>query len=400
MTEKLYYQDPYQFDFTADITDLRNENNRPAVILNRTCFYPEGGGQPADRGWLNDVRVIDVQTRGGEILHFLDRPLNAGPVHGKVDARRRLDFMQQHTGQHILSQSLLRAGNFSTLSVHFGDEYTTVEIDAASLSPEQVAQAEEIANRAVEQHLPVRIHRVAPEEASRFNIRKPPPEVREVRIVEIQDFDFSACGGTHVRNSAEVGPIKIVGQEKIRGHVRLKAKIGRRALRDYQMKNELIRELTHQLTCNDRELLDRVGELVMRQKQAERDRARLQGELMGYRAAAALEHAEPLGRYRFISAVFENSDPKSLKGFVAETQKKAGFITAAFSRQNKTVHWVIGASAEIPVNLAEMVKPLLPLIGGRGGGQPRLVQGGGNNPEGIDNFIETLKQTLRQEPTE
>jgi alanyl-tRNA synthetase len=215
VSEKLYYRDPYLFEFDAVVARCEPSEGGPDglfdVLLDRTCFYPGGGGQPSDRGTLGGAKVVDVAYRGEEIAHVVDAALPpGGAVRGAVDAGRRLDFMAQHTGQHILSQALLAVGGLETVSVHFGDEITTIELKAAAVEERTLRIAEERANAVVKENRPVIVHEVDAADVSRFPLRRTPPDVGKLRVVEVSGFDWAACGGVHVAAAGEVLLVKIL----------------------------------------------------------------------------------------------------------------------------------------------------------------------------------------------
>ena len=397
MTEKLFYKDAYMFNFRANIVSSFEENEQYGVILDQTCFYPEGGGQPADTGWLNDIRVTDVQSRNGKIIHFIENNLPAGPVTGRVDKDRRLDLMQQHGGQHILSQALLQTGNHQTVSVHFGEHHTTIEIDAPSIAADDLIRAEGLANKIINCNLPVKIHWVKPEEVHKFNIRKPPPAVNKVRIVEIDGFDYSACGGTHVAQTGEIGFIKIVGREKLRGHIRLLIKIGKKAVTDYNLKISLVQKLMQTLTCGEEDIINRVADLQQQIKEKQREIVRLQTQLMTAQAVIALESASEIGKNKYVEKIFENVSGKMLKAFTDRIVSEPHRIVASFSCTDNQVRWVLAHSLGKNFDLQKIAKPLFSLIEARGGGNSSFLQGGANNPTGISEFLNQLKQKIEKE---
>ncbi len=397
MTERLYYKNPYEFAFQANVLDTIEEDGRLGVVLDRTCFYPEGGGQPSDRGWLGEAEVTDVQIRNNRIVHFISKPLTKGPIEGNVDRERRLDFMQQHTGQHILSQCLERIGNYKTASVHFGDSYTTVETDSENVAEKDLQLAEEMANEVINRNVPVKIVWVNPEQVSQYNIRKPPPDVEKVRIVEIENFDFSACGGTHVSRTGEVGLLKIIGTEKIRGHLRLRAKIGRRALQDYGQKTVLVQQLLQALTCGEDEIIQRVMDLQSQIKEKQRELAKVQSDFMANQVKISLMNASDHRGVKLVHQVFDETDSNMLKTFVAEATSIPGTVAAAIGAKDTQVRWVIGHSAGERINLLPIVKPLLSLIEGKGGGKENLMQGGGSYAGGVTEFIDQVEMKIKTE---
>ena len=397
MTEKLYDKNAYAFEFEARLVKAVKDGEREAVILDRTCFYPEGGGQPADHGWLNDIPVYDVQLQGNEVLHFVEAPLKPGVVKGRVDVNRRLDLMQQHTGQHIISQAFLRVGNFPTCSVHFGDEYTAIEIDAPQIPADLLRKVEDLSNEVVHRNLTVKIHRVKPEEVERFRIRKPPPEVSEVRIVEIDRFDYSACGGTHVLRTGEVGLIKATGWEKLRGHVRVKFKIGKRAVADYDRKIRLVQRLMQNLTCGEAEISGRVEELQQQVKKLQKQIARLQEEQMSLLAVKARQNARKMGKIELVTQIFHQTNSAALRSFVHQLIEEPNRIVAAVNQEDDRLQWVVGHSLGNRFDISSFIGPLLPAMDARGGGRGNMLQGGGNNPSGIPEFFKRLQLKIERE---
>lgn len=216
MTERLYYSDSYTRKFAARVRERAALPDRHAVILDRTFFYPASGGQPSDLGMLNGVAVEEAVVRESDkaVLHFLARPLDTDSVEGEIDWPRRFDFMQQHTGQHILSQAFIRSAEALTVGFHLGAETTTIDLDTEKIAPSAIERAEQIANEAVAANYPVRAWFPTADELSRLTLRKTPDVDGPLRVVAIGEFDFNACGGTHVAHTAEVGPIKILKTEK------------------------------------------------------------------------------------------------------------------------------------------------------------------------------------------
>lgn len=397
MTEKLYYQNPRKFEFEARLVHQEESKDGYRVILDRTCFYPQGGGQPADHGWLNDSPVVDVQKQGEEVVHFTPKPLSEKTVSGKIDKQRRWDFMQQHTGQHILSQCLVRTGNYPTVSVHFGEEITTIEVGTPAISEKDFRAVEDLANRVISRNLPIRTYWIKPEEIPKYNFRRPPPRVEQIRVVEIAGFDLTACGGTHLNHTGEIGLIKLLGQEKIRGRVRLIAKIGLRAFADYDRKNRIVRELQKQLTCDEQEIVFRIKDFQKQLRFRKQEISKLQQQLMAFRAKEEVEKAAKIGNLIFVSSVFEGADTAMLRAFVDEVITGKNRLAVAINRNGNTVQWVIGHSAGSLVDLGRVVPPLLGFIGAKGGGSPEFMLGGGGNPDLISEFINKLKEKIEQE---
>ena len=402
MTEKLYNEDPYQAEFDARIvaTEVAQGGavsaGRVWIELDRTCFYPEGGGQPADRGQLADMSVIDVQKRDGRILHFVDAAAGngaalevGGSVHGRLDEAMRRDYMQQHTGQHIISAVMLDVGDYETISVHQGEEYTTVDFAAADIPPEDLERAEERANAVVGENRPVTTFEAESDKAADLGLRRPPKFEGRIRIVEVEGTDRVACGGVHCTRTGEVGIIKLIGTEKIRGNVRTIWKIGDRALADYRLKTEVCNTLVDAFSSPVPELPERAAKLEENLRQAEYDIGRLQKRLAAQIAEALVAAAGDLGAGTaeapaVITRHF-NGEAKELFRAVAEDLAERPGIAALLTNEaDDRLQWIIVATEGVEIDFNHIRSELLPLVDGKGGGKPPIWQGVGNKPAGAE----------------
>ncbi|MGQ9666587.1 MAG: alanyl-tRNA editing protein, partial [Anaerolineae bacterium] len=297
MTVKLYYENPYLAEFEAQVVRRLEVDGRPAVVLGRTAFYPTGGGQPHDTGWLNDVPVLDVQLEedSGEVVHVLAGRLDAQTVLGRLDWERRHDHMQQHTGQHILSEAFVRVSGAQTISFHLGEEASTIDLDRAPISMEELRSVEDLANRIVFENRPVMARFLTPEETAQVPFRKPPAVSGSVRLVEVAGFDWSACGGTHCRSTGEVGLIHIAGVERRGNETRATFLCGRRALEDYRRKEAVLYAVSSFLTTGWPALPDIIRKTDEERRTAQRQLQKAREELAGLEAAVLFATAEPLG---------------------------------------------------------------------------------------------------------
>ncbi|UCF97303.1 MAG: hypothetical protein JSV89_19340 [Spirochaetaceae bacterium] len=395
MTEQLYYTDPRLADFEARVLQQEQNADRWAVILDRTAFYPEGGGQPADQGQLNDLQVIDVQKRGEEILHYLPEPLpGEAVVRGRIDWPRRFEFMQQHTGQHIISASLIIAAGYPTISAYLGDRYTAVEIDSDAIREEEIVAAEALANRRVSQNLPVHIHWIRPEEAENYNLRKPPPDVERLRIVEIKGVDAAACAGTHVAATGEIGLIKYDGLEKIRGRLRLHWLIGERAYRDTRDKDRLVAALNRELTCGTADILASVQELKNKLREREQRISQIEKLLAEQRAQALQDRAESREGIRLVGESFVSEEPSYVQAVYQNLLDHAKTVACILNRREADLQWWVGCSEDLHLSWKRILPPIFALIGGKGGGRDRSWQGMGSKPEGGQIFLDTLRKAI------
>jgi alanyl-tRNA synthetase len=248
MTKRLYYDDAYLTQFKARVIEQSPYKDRFAVVLDQTAFYPTSGGQPFDQGMLDGVNVVDVLVDENEdrVLHVLTAPVAEPPaeVLGEIDWDRRFDHMQQHTGQHILSQAFIEVAQAETVSFHLGADSATIDVAGARRpSPADMEQAELLANKIVWEDRPVTARVVSPEELADLPLRKPPTVTEDIRVIQVADFDWSACGGTHVARTGEIGLCKIVKWENRGAETRVEFRCGLRALNDYAQKNNMVNHL-------------------------------------------------------------------------------------------------------------------------------------------------------------
>jgi len=394
MTEALYYKNTREEYFTASLVEQRENGKQWIVVLDRTAFYPEGGGQPADRGSLNGIEVFDVQKENGEILHFLKQKPEGGKVQGKIDLAFRYDYMQQHTGQHLISAALYKKGNYKTVSSYLGQSYTAVEIDSTDISEKQVLEVEELCNLVISRNLPVNSHWVSSEQASSFPLRKPVPDKERIRLVEIKDFDFVGCGGMHLDHTGEIQLIKTVGRENVRGRLRLHWQIGKRAFNDYRNKHQVVTDLSKELTCSSEELLPGVMKIKEELRSQKQSNGVLQGRLARYITDSMLAAAGDLSGLKVVLHFFNNEEPELVKkifNHILENGSSAACLVNNYSGQ---LQWHAGSSENVGLPLKEIIPPLLPLIDGRGGGKGNRWQGIGRDITGVQDFLKKVEQSI------
>jgi len=401
MTERLYYADAYLRSFEAQVIDRVEVNGRPAIILDRTAFYPEGGGQPADRGTLNRVEVVDVQTREAddEVLHLLSAPLLEETVTGIVDAVRRFDLMQQHTGQHILSQAFMHTANAETVSFHLNPDPTdgalTIDLNKGALTPAEIDRAEDFANAIVYEDRPVSARFVNDEELQALPLRKPPKVEQAIRIVEVQGFDWSACGGTHVSRSGEVGLIKVVKAEKRGTETRIEFRCGRRALIDYRRKHQLISQAASELSIGFWELDQTIGRMQAEAKALRKQLVDADARLQQVEARELLNSIEPRGDFGLITQRWLQRDAAYLKRMASllVAQPKTVVLLGA---TGQALALVFARSKDLSIDLAALLKAAAAQLGGKGGGSPDFAQAGGPavNEEQLQDTLSWAREQL------
>lgn len=380
-TERLYYNDAYTLHFEANVLEVTEHAQHPALVLDRTYFYPEGGGQPSDRGTLNGVRVIDVQTRPSDraVLHVLESPLTATRVTGVIDGERRRDLRLHHSGQHVLSQALERAAQARTVSVHMSETSMTIDVDRVNIAPETWSAVEALANQIVLENRPVRAWFPTPEELAALNLRKLPDVDGKVRIVDIGGFDITACGGTHVKCTGEIGIIKVIKAERRGETTRLEFKCGERALHDFQAKNEAINRLTAMLTVGYWELPETVARLQEQNRALQSELRAAREQLAVYEARSLLASASAQGAYRLVARAFARSADEVR--LLAQALVAESGVIALLGATGEKAQLIFARSADVSLDVVPLLKKALDQLGGRGGGRPNMAQGGGVNAD-------------------
>jgi alanyl-tRNA synthetase len=411
MTERLYYGYNSSLPFNAEIKEIRPyRDGKFAVLLDRTVFYPEGGGQPGDRGTVNGVPLVDVQEKDGEILHLVTGEggpnLAPGPAVLVLDAARRRDFTVQHSGQHLLSGTMLRLTGRPTVSMHLGDGICTIDLDQAvkdgtlpaelseSDKSEEVLEAvEEAVADAIEENHPVIIHLCPPEDAGSFPLRKVPPKGEEViRVVEIEGNDFSPCCGTHLRSTGEIGILRILGAEKYKGMTRVSFIAGRRCLRDSRLLhrngNIISRTLSVPLGETGKgvlELVEKASAMERRLKALAEDAARIRAEDLVKKNGVAGE----AGSGKVVVETFPDPEIDEVLRIGRAAQKLSDAVFVLASEKDRKFAAFCGVKG---LDIRPLVKGAFEATGGRGGGGPSFFQGSYASAGELGEFLSLLRE--------
>ena len=407
MTDRLYYTDPYLRTFDATIQRIEQRPDRQVVTLDRTAFYPTSGGQPFDVGTVGDLRVLDVVDEDdGSVGHVLDLYRRTGPVgppeeaegsalrvgetvRGEIDWTRRFDHMQQHTGQHVLSAAIDRVCHARTVSFHLGAAASTIDLDR-ELSPAEIAAAETEPNRIVWENRPVAIRFVTAEEAAVLPLRKEPARGGTLRLIEVEGFDLSACGGTHVARSGAIGIIAVASWERFKGGQRIEFLCGGRALGRLRSLRDTVAASVRLLSVLPEEIPAALERLQTEAKDQKRAAAGLQTELAKFRAAELAASAERVrlkpdsgcppdsGCTSEISVVLRaiDADANGLKALASAITAAPGYAVVLVSASRPALV-VAARSADLPLSAQQIVSSLTGRFGGRGGGRRELAQAGG-----------------------
>ena len=401
MTQRLYYQDSYLKEFKARILKKIKIGNQPAVILDRTAFYPTSGGQPFDKGVIQDSPVVEVVEEGKKIIHILREEIEEdinSEVTGRIDWERRFDHMQQHLGQHILSGALMKLWGAETVSFHLGEEVCTLDISKEKFSEEEAKKAEECANEIIFDNRSVKCYFVGREEdLRRLNLRKIPNRKGKLRIVEVENFDLSACGGTHCRATGEVGLIKITKWEKRGEKTRLEFICGRRAWEDYFWKNELIKNISNKLTIKDSELSEVIDRILEERKETRKELKEFKERLQTWEARDIINEPSSLkdGEIKIVKKVFEEKNFQEIRELVQKIINLNDRMVVLFGVKDAGARILFACSRGLKYDMSGLVREAGKFIEGRGGGAPNFAQAGGKKAEGIDKALDFALKNLR-----
>ncbi len=381
MTDRLYYTDPYLRSFDATIARVDRRDDRLVLTLDRTAFYPSSGGQPFDIGRLGPFRIVDViDEEDGTISHVAegvaqDFSLAIGQtIRGEIDWPRRFDHMQQHSGQHVLSAAFDALFSVRTMSFHLGAEVSTIDL-AREVSPDEIGAAEAEANRIVWEDRPVTIRFATADEAALLPLRKEPARGGTLRLIDVADFDLSACGGTHVSRTGGIGVIAVAAWERFKGGQRIEFLCGGRALAGYRTLRDAMTASVRLLSVLPVELPVVIERMQGDAKAQKRSMVALQNELARYQADEFAAGAEETTTCRLVARAID-ADANGLKGLASAITARPGYLVILVSSSSPALA-VVARSADVSVSAQQLLASLITQFGGRGGGKPEMAQGGG-----------------------
>ncbi len=395
-----YYDDAYTSQFTAQVIERMQVGERPAVVLDQTYFYPTSGGQPNDTGTINGVPVVDVISReaDGAVVHVLGGELAADAVSAEVNWARRFDHMQHHTGQHILSQAFIQVAEASTVGFHMSTDSLTIDLDKLNLSAETISRVEDLANDIVVADRPVTAKIISLEEAANIRMRKLPEKIHTdgLRVVDIDGFDLTACGGTHVRRTGEIGTIKVLRTEKRGDKTRVEFRCGARALDVFRAQNALVNQLTALLTCKADEVIPAITRLQDDVKAAQRDLKAAKALLIDAEVASLIAETPMINELRIVNKVFAEREAADVRLIASKLVQTSGVI-ALLGVPGDKAQLIFARSEGLRQDMNALIKTALASINGRGGGTPALAQGGGvpATAEQIGAVLESARQLLQ-----
>jgi alanyl-tRNA synthetase len=393
-TRRLYRDDPYLLDFEAAVIARGEHGGRPAVILDRTAFYPEGGGQPWDTGTLAGVRVVAVVEERGGVWHVLGGPLpeTEARVRGAVDAQRRRDHMQQHHGQHLLSRALVEVAGAATVSFHLGGEHSTIDLDRA-VSDQDLRRAEALSNEVVWEARPVRVRMVTRREAEALGAHAAAEAGDEIRLVEAEGFDLQPCGGTHPHRTSEVGVVAVLGQERYKGASRVRFVCGQRAVDAFHDHAHILDRLGGLFSAPLAGLPEAADKTLARLAESERAAKELRERALA--AEAERLASSVAGSQGVVTAIYEGRPPEELRALAIQVVARQPCVALLGSRGEKA-HVVFAQSAGLSHDVPALLRAAVARLGGHGGGRGDVAQGGGDRVEALEEALAAAAAEVRR----
>jgi len=408
MTTRLYYHDSFLYDFNAEVHEVL-DSPRAALVLDRSAFYPTSGGQVFDSGWIttdanHKLKVTEVaDAEDGRIVHYFEAErdfdktaLKPGTrVRGQIDATRRRDHMQQHSGQHVLSAAFIRLYNMPTVSFHMADDYCSIDLDTPTLTKEQIESAERLANEIILENRAVDIRFVPRDEAAQLGLRKLPPTERdELRLIDIRDFDLTACGGTHVAHTGQIASVLLRKAEKVRQGWRVEFVAGQRAVatarRDFTTLTEaaaLFSAHIYDVPQQARKSLDEIRSLRKQREQS-------QEELAAAQAAALLAEIPEVNGRKIVVRILADRELSFVKLLAQKLTRLSPGVVALLATTSPQPSIVFAQSPGQPFDMGALLRATMTKLGGRGGGSKDMAQGGVPNADGIEAALKGVAETL------
>lgn len=397
--EKLYYDDPYLRDFTAEIVNIEEHLGKFRVTLDKTAFFPGGGGQSCDTGMIGDHKVIDVYEENDIVYHIVEKkPIKIHNVKCKIDSERRTDGMCQHLGQHVLSGCFFNLFNANTFAIHLGADVSTVDIYGV-LTEEQIRAAERLANKVIGDALKVESFIPTKSELKKVTLRRALPNTKEdIRIVKIgDDFDINACCGLHPKSTLDLRLIKIKKFEKHKEGTRIEFLSGNRAIEDSYKKDEFQNSICKYLNCNENEAVNGIKNLNNNLKEANEINKSLNITLANYQVKELIDNAETVGEFKIIKSIFDNENLKYINNLTSKLVETPNTITLMAVKSEDKVNLIFACTKgikEIKVN--EVLKDAISLIDGKGGGSPFMAQGAGKNNANLDGALDYAFNKIKE----
>ncbi|WDV44578.1 DHHA1 domain-containing protein [Clostridiaceae bacterium M8S5] len=400
MTVKLFLENPYIKQIKANVVDIKHEDDKCTVELDKTLFYPHMcGGQPRDKGSIDNVKVIDVIKENEKIIHILDKSIYNKEVSLSIDWQTRFDHMQQHTGQHILSACFKKLYNVDTVGFHLGSTYTYIDVTMHNISAQVIKKIEKLANEVIYSNLPVKNFVVQKDMLKDIPIRKEPIVDKDIRIIEIESIDCTPCAGTHVKNTGEVGIIKIRKWENYKGNTRIEFACGQRALLDYDNKNTQINNISNLLSVKDTECQQGVENILRNMNEYNKQIITLKKEIAVYNKQALLSAKQAYNNVNIIKHIFNDEDInfnvlRKISHDIISNNENYVIIVAIKSTHKCQL--IIATSENISLSAKDIFSSVISIIDGKGGGNNTLAQGGGTKVDNLSHCLYMAESMIKE----
>ena len=398
VTDRLYYHDSFLKEFDAEVISCEPDGDRWRVILDRTAFYPTSGGQPHDTGTLGESKVSEVlDEEDGGLIHFTDRAVPTGKIHGRIDWERRFDHIQQHTGQHLLSAAFIELFKMQTVSFHLGREISTIDLAAPALDQRQLEAAERRTNEIIFDDRPIKILFGTAEELAAAGIRKQVDRQGILRAIEIETFDRQPCGGTHVARTGQIGMILLRKLEKVKSAWRVEFVCGYRAMRAARADATILAESARQLSCGPTDVTAMVARALEERQSGHRARQRLTEELAEVQALMLLAtegRAGKSGQPVVLSRILEEPDQSYLRLLATKIVAQPGVRAIMGTRAG---HVIFAQSSGLDGDMNALLRDCISIAGGKGGGTKEFAQGSLPDATRVEAVIQRALDLLQQE---
>lgn len=397
--EKIYYENQYIKEFVADIVNIKEIDNKFHIVLDKTAFFPGGGGQFSDTGIIENETVVNVYEENGVVYHILDiKPKKNQGLKCKIDWDKRQDGMHQHLAQHVISGCFYELFNQNTVSVHLGSDFSTVDI-VGELDDEKVRKVEVYANELINNNLEVRSFVPTKQELHKFKLRRVLPKTNEeIRVVKIGDLDINACCGVHPNNTLDLRMIKIKRYEKHKGNTRIEFLAGKRAINDSLKKDLLYGDICRFLNSNEEETMNRIKNLNDDLKALIDENKKAKDQLSQYEIKEMIDNAHKIKDLTVISKVYENENAKYVNKVISKLVENENTIALMAIQSIDKVNLIFGCSKNIKnITMKDLLSDSITLIDGRGGGSNFLAQGGGKNNNNLESCIDYAINKIKRE---
>lgn len=395
--EKLYYEDQYIREFLAELVAVKEENGKFLIILDRTAFFPGGGGQFSDRGTIDGHEIIDVYEENGVVYHVSKtKPIKIHRLKCEIDWERRVDGMSQHFAQHLLSGCFYTLFNANTKSIHIGDKISTIDIEG-NITEEQIREAEIFANKKIAENIKVEFLTPSKKELKKLKLRRDLPTTNEeIRVVKIGDLDLNACCGVHLGSTIELCHIKLKRFEKNKGNTRIEYLAGTRAIDDAISKDNFAREICRYLSSSENEAINGIKNINERLRLALEQKKKIEDEIAAYQMKEMITSAENINGISVVEKVYEAQDIKYVNKIATKLTENDNIIAFMAIKNDGRINFIFAASKNIKnINIGSILKDAITLIDGKGGGSNYLAQGAGKDNGNLESSLSYAKSKLK-----